>query len=480
MSVDLGERRRVAVIGCGTSGRGAMEALVARGHDVTGWDQKDGAEGIDGARLMVVADPDQMALEVIDSAPDLVVVSPGIPPHNPVFQAVQRAGIDLWGEVELAWRLQEDGPHAGRPWLAVTGTNGKTTTVGMLGAILRANGENALEVGNIGTPITRAIDSDATVFAVELSSFQLKTTYSMSPEAAACLNVDVDHLDWHGTVDDYRDSKARIYSNTQVACVYPAHDPVVEKMVEDADVVEGARAIGTTGGVPAVSQVGIVETSLVDRAFLDTRHREALHLATFEDLAHLGPAGLSQGILSDALTAAALARAHGVDPDAVAKGLRSFHPAGHRRAVVAHAADLTWIDDSKATNAHAALASLQGLAPRTAVWIAGGDAKGQSFDDLVTKIEPLLRGVVLIGADRAPLREALKAHAPQVPVVEVEAHDDWMFSVVNEAVALSRPGDTVVLAPATASWDQFDNYGQRGDVFAEAVHRLATAWEEQA
>lgn len=134
----------------------------------------------------------------------------------------------MWGEVELAWRLQEEGPHAGRPWLVVTGTNGKTTTLGMLGSILRANGENAMEVGNVGTPITEAIDSDAEVFAVEISSFQLHTTLSVSPEASVCLNVDADHVDWHGSVEAYAADKARVYERTRIACVYPASDRMVE------------------------------------------------------------------------------------------------------------------------------------------------------------------------------------------------------------------------------------------------------------
>ena len=180
--------------------------------------------------------------------------------------------------------------------------------------------------------------------------------------------------------------------------------------------------------------------------------------------------------MSDALAAAALARAYGVEPEAVEAGLRSFHPAGHRRAVIAHAADLTWVDDSKATNAHAARASLAGLPPRSAIWIVGGDAKGQDFTELIKQVEPTLRGVVVIGEDRRALVAALSSGAPKVPFVEVDGHEDWMFSVVNEAVALSMPGDTVVLAPACASWDQFDNYGQRGDAFADAVSRLAAQW----
>ena len=346
----------------------------------------------------------------------------------------------------------------------------------MLGEILRASGVKAEEVGNIGTPITRAIDSDAEVFAVELSSFQLHTAYTVRPLASICLNVDADHLDWHGSVEAYAADKARVYENTVRACVYPAADRTVEAMVENADVVEGARAIGLTLGAPTVSQFGIVEGLLVDRAFVDDRHRHAIALAHISDLAGAYGDHPSPAVLSDALAAAALARAYGVEPEAVEAGLRAFRPAGHRRAVVARAADLTWIDDSKATNAHAARASLAGLPPRSAIWIVGGDPKGQDFAELISQVEPTLRGVVVIGADRSVLVKELAAYAPDVPFVEVDGHEDWMFSVVNEAVALSRPGDTVVLAPACASWDQFDNYGQRGDVFADAVRRLAAQW----
>ena len=445
--------RSAAVIGWGKSGQGAAGALLARDWSVRAYASRAtdslSFDDVAGVPVHVEEDANALSAAVIDARPDLVVVSPGIPAHHPIFSACEQAGIDLWGEVELAWRLQEEGPHAGRPWLTVTGTNGKTTTVGMLGQILRASGVKAEEVGNIGTPITRAIDSDAEVFAVELSSFQLHTARTVRPLASVCLNVDADHLDWHGSV---------------------------EAMVENADVVEGARAIGLTLGAPSVSQFGIVEGLLVDRAFVDDRARHALALAHVSDLSEAFGPHPSPAVLSDALAAAAMARAYGVEPEAVEAGLRSFRPAGHRRAVVARAADLTWIDDSKATNAHAARASLSGLPPRSAIWIVGGDAKGQDFTELISQVEPVLRGVVVIGADRRALVAALASGAPGVPVVEVDGHQDWIFSVVNEAVALSRPGDTVVLAPACASWDQFDNYGQRGDVFAEAVHRLAAQW----
>lgn len=468
-----------AVIGWGASGRSAARALSSRGREVIAFDRSApsaAGEGLESVPLTAVEDPAALAEAVIAACPDTIIVSPGIPAHAPIFQAAREAGIPVWGEVELAWRLQEEGPHAGRPWLLVTGTNGKTTTVGMLGSILRANGEKALEVGNIGTPITEAIDSEAEVFAVEMSSFQLHTSLTVSPQASVCLNVDADHLDWHGSARAYAADKARVYERTRIACVYPASDRAVEAMVENADVVEGARAIGVTLGAPYMSQLGIVEGGLVDRAFLDERRTRAIHLAELGDLEGAYGPHPSAAVVSDALAAAALARAHGVSPQAVSQGLRAFRPAGHRRSLVAAAADLTWIDDSKATNAHAARASLAGIPAGTAIWIVGGDAKGQDFGPLMSQVAPLLRGAIVIGAERGPILRALAQGAPGVPVVEVDGHEDWMFSVVNEAVAMSLPGDTVVLAPACASWDQFDDYGQRGDAFTEAVKRLAEGW----
>ncbi len=470
----------IAIIGWGLSGQASARALRSRGLLVHAWNGEEIPEeavtAVSGVEVTVETDPEKLARSIVESGTSLVVVSPGIPSHAPLFTACEHAQIPVWGEVELAWRLQEDGPHAGRPWLCVTGTNGKTTTVGMLGAILRAAGENVREVGNIGAPITEAIDSDAEVFAVELSSFQLWTTHTLAPEASVCLNVDADHLDWHGTIDHYAAAKARIYKNTEKACVYPAADTSIERMVEHADVQEGARAIGFTLAVPQISQIGLVEDAIVDRAFIENRRQEAAFLADLEDLSEVYGETLSPAVVLDALAATALARAHGVEPKAVQEGLRSFTPAHHRNSVVAHAADLTWINDSKATNAHAAEASLATIPPGRAVWIAGGDTKGQDLDALVTRVNSRLRGVVLIGQDRSTLKGAFQRCAPHVPLVEVSEHEDWMFSVVNEAVALSRPGDTVVLAPAAASWDQFRSYTERGDAFTDAVHRLAEHW----
>ncbi|QZN84463.1 UDP-N-acetylmuramoyl-L-alanine--D-glutamate ligase [Cellulomonas sp. C5510] len=468
---DLG-RARVVVAGLGLSGRAARDALAGLGTRVTTVDDRaeDADHRVDGF----------LAAGLLDAA-DVVVVSPGWPPAHPLLAAARAAGVPVWSEVELAWRLRVgrdtgDGPA---PWLAVTGTNGKTTTVEMLDAILRAAGRRSAAVGNVGTPVVRAATDPALdVLAVELSSFQLHHTTSVAAQAAAVLNVAADHLDWHGSLDAYAADKGRIYSGVEVACVYNAADPTTEHLVREADVADGAIAVGFTLGAPSVGQVGLVDHVLVDRGFAALRHTHAQELATLDDLAHLaGPDGLAPHVVQDALAAAALALAHGVPPEAVGVGLRSYRPGAHRIATVAEVDGVRWVDDSKATNAHAAAASLAAFAPGSVVWLAGGLAKGATFDDLVASRADRLHAVVLIGVDAAPLADALARHAPQVPVVRVDPGDTGtvMTRAVTEARRLADArgaGTTVLLAPACASMDQFSSYAERGEAFVAEVRAL--------
>jgi UDP-N-acetylmuramoylalanine--D-glutamate ligase len=348
----------------------------------------------------------------------------------------------------------------------------------MLQSILTAAGLRAVAVGNVGLPIVEAVmdPEPYDVMAVELSSFQLHYTQSMAAESAVVLNIAEDHLDWYGEGDGsvpgarsgmevYAADKARIYHGVQRACVYNLADPATEEMVREADVVEGARAVGFTLGTPAPGNLGVVEDLLVDRAFIEERATSAAELCTLGDLASPAP-----HFVANALAAAALARAHGVSQQAVRDGLRAFRPDGHRIAHVAEAAGVTWIDDSKATNPHAAQSSLS--AYDDVVWVAGGLAKGARFDDLVTAVRGRLRGVVLLGRDRQVVADALSRHAPDVPVIDVGADEtgDPMERVVDAAAGLARSGDTVLLAPGCASMDMFANYAARGDAFAAAVH----------
>lgn len=479
MAADLGGlvARRVLVAGLGVSGRAVVDALAALPEPPVVVTLDASAPDADLAR---VGDGDLADV-------DLVVVSPGFRPTSDVVVAAGRRGVPVWSEVELAWRLRVDRAHGAgpAPWLALTGTNGKTTTVGMLSTILTAAGETAPAVGNVGTPVvTAATDPTATVLAVELSSFQLHHTWTTAPRAAAVLNLAPDHVDWHGSLEAYAAAKARVFERTEVACVYGADDPRLERMVREADVQEGARAVGVTLGAPGPGQLGVVDGILVDRAFHapfddPARTRSAAELGTLEDLAHLaGPGGrVAPHVVADALAAAALARAHGVPAAAVRDGLRAYRPGAHRTEHVVTVDGVAYVDDSKATNAHAASAALAGFAPGTVVWIAGGLAKGGRFDELVAERGDRVRAVVLIGTEPEPWHEALRRHAPVIPVVRVDPADTGsvMSRAVREAARLARPGDTVLLAPACASMDQFRSYAERGEAFAAAARALADA-----
>lgn len=485
---------RVVLAGLGVTGRSLQRVLGPRVASVVTVD--DRAEDADH-----VAPGAQEAAALLAEA-DLLVASPGFAPHHPVVAAALAAGVPVWSEVELAWRLRVDRtsasdgvPRGPAPWLAVTGTNGKTTTVEMLDSILRAAGLHSAAVGNVGRPVVEAaLDPDLDVLAVELSSFQLHFTHTMSVEAGAVLNIAPDHLDWHGTLGAYAADKGRIYERAQVACVYSVADARTEELVREADVQEGARAVGFVVGVPGPGDLGLIEDVLVDRAFHapaddPDRRSHAAELATLADLEHLAgppdepdeqgqaarPRVVAGHVVADALAAAALARAHGVSARAVRDGLRAFRPGDHRIQQVRVLDGVAYVDDSKATNAHAAAASLAAFAHGTVVWVAGGLAKGATFDELVRSRADRLRAAVVIGADPGPLADTLARHAPQVPVVVVDPGDteSVMRRAVDRARDLARPGDTVLLAPAGASQDQFRSYAHRGEVFAEAVHDLA-------
>jgi UDP-N-acetylmuramoylalanine--D-glutamate ligase len=455
---------RVTVAGLGVSGVPAAKVLHSLGARVTV------VNGVAGERQQAeAAELEALGITVrlgdgdtLPEGTELVVTTPGWKPSSPLFTAAAQAGVEVFGDVELAWRLR--GPGAA-PWLAVTGTNGKTTTTRMLAAVLTAAGLRTAAVGNIGVSLLDAVlgEEQYDVLAVELSSYQLHWAPGIRPHSAAVLNLAPDHLDWHGSMAEYAADKGRIYHGNQVACVYNAADPETERLVREADVEEGCRAIGFTLDAPRMSELGVVDGLLVDRAFVENRRDSAQELAQTADVQPLAPHNVA-----NALAAAALARAFGVPAGAVREGLRAFRPDAHRIAEVAVLDGVAYVDDSKATNTHAAQASLTSY--EHVVWIAGGLAKGAEFDELVAAAAGRLRGAVLFGADRALIREALARHAPKVPVVDLERTDTGaMSAAVAAARQMATEGDTVLLAPACASMDMFTNYNQRGDLFADAV-----------
>ena len=440
----------VLVCGAGLAGRTAAEALLRRGARVLLTDRDRGAavDTLVAAGVRFVGAP-----QTVPPGVDVLVTSPGWRPDHPLLRDAIARGLGVLGEVEFAWQLRG---AASAPWLAVTGTNGKTTTVRMLESVLRAAGERALAVGNVGVPVIDAVDADWDVLAVEVSSFQLHWSATFAPDAAAVLNLAPDHLDWHGSMSAYAQAKAMIWRGP--VAIGNADDPLVAGLLAASG---ASTKVSFTLGVPADGQLGVQDGMLVDRAFGDG--------VELMPAAEVRPSGAHN--VANALAAAALARSHGVAPAAVAAGLRTFVPDPHRNQLVLERDGIAWVDDSKATNPHAARASLTAY-PRV-VWIAGGQLKDAPVDDLVAEIAPRLRGVVLLGVDRAVVAAALRRHAPDVPVIDVGTVDDGaMTEVVHAAAGLARPGDTVLLAPAAASYDMFTSYAARGDLFAAAAHAL--------
>ena len=452
---------RVCVAGLGVTGLSVVHALLGLGAHVVAVD------GRDRDRERTLADELRAAGAEVrlgdgDALPDdvaLVVTSPGWRPEAPLLVEAAAAGIPVWGDVELAYRMRPEGQE----WLGVTGTNGKTTTVEMLASILRAAGHRAVATGNVGYPVLDAVRADPPydVLAVEASSFQLHWTTTVEFVSGAILNIAADHLDWHGSLEAYAEDKARIWRSDWY-CVYNADDPLVSRL---AEAHQDRQSFSSSPGSDACFAVAGDE--LVDRC---------IGVASDDVESERSSGGVVLGRLSDipvpgghnvanALAAAGLARALNsatggrlaVRPRDVAAGLRTFDAGAHRIAHVTSVDDVAYVDDSKATNAHAAAASLQSF-PRV-VWIAGGLAKGARFEELVAATADRLRGAVLLGADRALVAEALARHAPEIPVVEVVAPDTGpmdtaavMDEVVRAAAALRLAGGpSTTTSPASTS-----------------------------
>lgn len=468
----------VGVLGVGKSGIAAAEVLSTLGAKVTCYDAS--AQALQRARAALGKAVAYCSLDgrgaqaeaAAEAGHKLFIVSPGIPPHDPLYR-LPEVTAPIWSEVELAWQIQQENGNHECKWLCITGTNGKTTTTGMLAQILVEGGVVAAAVGNYGTPIVQVVAQGvADALAVELSSAQLHSTYSLKPWAAVWLNFAPDHLDWHGSADNYAWDKSKIYQGVQHAALYPATEELPTKVLAQSGLPTEIM-YGLTPGIPQPGFLGVIEDTIVDRAFGDNPQKQALELARFEDLRHLtGQNTPTYAILQDALAAAGLARAYGIQPEWVRRGLQEFELERHRRALVAVCNKVTYIDDSKATNTHAAAASLRDATDKSVVWIVGGDAKGQDFHDLVKLVAPKVKAAVLIGLDAQPFRQAFAQNAPEIPLKRVEPGENLMQRTVQSAAEFANPGDTVLLAPACASWDQFPNYGVRGDEFAQVVNEL--------
>ena len=436
--------KTVVIAGLGVSGTSLAEVLRERGTHVIGVDERK-------------PEADLHSFDDVDwDHVDYVMSSPVFNPRTPFVLEAQRRGIPVMSEVEFAWQLRVNNERTGTPapWIGITGTNGKTSTTEM-----------------------------HDVLCVELSSFQLHFTDSLALDCAAITNIADDHLDWHGGRENYAADKSKVFHNAKRAIVYNAQDAKVSELAAEAQTAEGCRKVGFTLEAPQAGQIGIEDGWIVDRSGVaGGAVGESVRLAAITDFTHLAePDGsLYPHLVADALTALALVLGLGADRDTALKALTSFKPGGHRIETVAEAAveggSVRFVDDSKATNGHAARASLSSFPAKSVIWIAGGLAKGSRFEDLVKDQAHTIKAAVIIGKDQQPMIEAFASQAPDIPVtiIDPEDNDTVMDRAVEACGTYTAAGDIVLMAPACASMDQFKSYADRGNRFAAA----AKTWSE--
>lgn len=462
---------KAVVLGLGKSGFSVVDTLSELGVQCIAVGESADAKLIELTELVgskFIPREDAGVLEDLGFTPDFAVISPGFAPSHPLVEAVAARGILALTDIDLAWRLR-DKVISNQKWLAVTGTNGKTTTVELTAHLLQSAGLSAIGCGNIGSPVLDAVRDPVgyEFLVVELSSFQLHYLGEISPLASAFLNFADDHLDWHGSEAAYLSAKSKVYQRSQAAVIFNEQDEKTLVAAQAAEVLEGCRGIGFSLYSPQPSSIGYVEDILVDRAFLSERASQALEIATLEDLQCIAP--ISDQLRANVAAATALARAAGVLPAAIREGIRSFQLSPHRNQLVSSISGVQYVNDSKATNAHAAQASLASY--DSVVWIVGGLFKGVDPSDLIAEHADRLRAAILIGKDTTELAARFAELAPQV-ALRVISGGNVMQQAVEQASALAQPGDTVLLAPAAASMDQFRDYQDRGNQFIAAVRRL--------
>jgi UDP-N-acetylmuramoylalanine--D-glutamate ligase len=451
--------KKILVLGAGVTGSAAARALISREADVTLVD-----ESIATNSEFSIVQP----TEVKVSEYDFVLVSPGWNESHPLIQQARTAEVTLLNEIDLAWAIKEE-RSPGQKWLALTGTNGKTTTVEMTAAALRAGGLHAVACGNVGKTVIECVESNEgyDVLVLELSSFQLHWLQRAEFVASAILNIADDHTDWHGSFESYAQAKVSILDRSMTAILNGDDKEVLTRTTH-----WNGRKVFYSLDTPGPGEIGVVEELLVDRAFVPDP-QEASMIAELIDIKPTVPHNVS-----NALAAAGLARTVGVSHEAIGKALSEFTLGRHRIEVVAEKDGITWIDDSKATNPHAATASI--LSALSVIWIAGGLAKGADVSALVARTHPRIKAAILIGTDRELFAKALAEHAPHVKIISIDpaadyqrggASNSFMEAIVAAAQSFAIQGDTVLLAPSCASMDQFVSYADRGDRFTDAVRK---------
>lgn len=438
--------KKIAVVGAGVTGQAVHKFLASHSLDHDTIDEKDKGAKSD-----------------VSTHYDLAIISPGWKPTHPLIEKLRAQGTELISELDFSWLVKEEiAPD--QKWIALTGTNGKTTSVQMVQSIFEASGVRGIACGNVGQPVIEVLASGKNhdFLALELSSFQLEWSHLPRFVASALLNIAPDHIDWHGSFDAYANAKMKLLEFSEVAILNSSDS---ESVLRSS--AWGGRKVFYVLDTPAANELGLVENLLIDRAF-GSNPQQAVAFAELADITPTVPHNVS-----NAMAAAGLALAIGISHEDIRKGLSAFKLDSHRLEVVLEKDGITWVDDSKATNPHAACAAL--LSQLSSIWIAGGLAKGASMDDLVSRSAKRIKNAILIGQDRDLIAAALDKHAPHVTYFRVEFDGDpenLMRSVVSKAQELAQSGDTVLLAPACASMDQFKDYAERGDIFARVVREM--------
>lgn len=449
--------KRIVVAGAGITGQAVAKVLVERGAVVSFADEK--VIEVEG---YVVRRPDEITKNDFDA----LLVSPGWRESNPLVMLARNEGKEILNEIDFAWHIKQE-KYPKQKWLALTGTNGKTTTVEMVAHIFETAGLQAKACGNVGTTVIETVTSNEKYdyLVLELSSFQLHWLQDAQFISSAILNIADDHLDWHGTFDAYAAAKISILDKSTTAILNGDDGEIVGRTSHWL-----GRKIFYSLDTPAAGELGVVEELLVDRAFVPDP-QEAGMIAELTEVLPTVPHHIS-----NALAASGLAATVGVSHDVIRVALKSFKPGRHRIEEIAVVDGVTWINDSKATNPHAAAASI--MANFSVIWIAGGLAKGAAMEPLIERTWSRLKSAILIGEDRHLIAEALNKIAPQLPVHLIDPPASYqrggednslMNLVVATALELSNQGDVVLLAPACASMDQFISYGDRGNRFAQSV-----------
>jgi UDP-N-acetylmuramoylalanine--D-glutamate ligase len=449
--------KRILVAGAGVTGIACAHALNRKGAVVTLVDEK--VTHLEGFEVLK---PVQVSINDYDH----VFVSPGWREDHPLISRAKTAGLSLLNEIDFAWSIK----NPTQKWLALTGTNGKTSTVELTASMLRSGGLKAVACGNVGTTVIESVGSPENFdyLVLELSSFQLHWMEDPTFVASAILNIAEDHIDWHGSFDAYASEKISILENSTTG-ILNGDDPQIVSRTSHWLGRKVFFAIDT----PGPGEIGVVEELLVDRAFVSDP-QEAEMISELSEVIPTVPHNIS-----NALAAAGLARAAGVSHEAIRKAIVAFTPGKHRIEKVLESEGITWINDSKATNPHAAAASIKSAL--SVIWIAGGLAKGASMGELVDRIQSRVRVAILIGEDRELIAREIRLRAPHIEIVDIKTPETYsrggldnglMEAVVRAAKSRAASGDTVLLAPACASMDQFVSYSDRGERFSKAVEKV--------